>query len=69
MCGRQLQQKYGMESNRSIPEWGRAIFSDLCVIMCPETADELRRFLLYTVALHKAHLLLSSNAQPLTQAR
>ena len=58
-----------MESNRSIPEWGKAIFSDLCVIVRPETAEDLERFLRYTIALHEVHILLSKNAQPVTGSR
>jgi phycocyanobilin:ferredoxin oxidoreductase len=58
-----------MESNRAIPDWGRAIFSDLCVIVRPESAEELERFLLYTIALNHVHILLSKQAQPVTQGR
>ena len=66
---RQLQEVHGMESNRSVPEWGKAIFSDLCVIVRPGSAEELERFMLYTIALHQVHILLSKNAGPVTGSR
>jgi hypothetical protein len=55
-CCRELQTRYGLKSNREVPEWGRAIFSPLCVIMRPTSADELGRFLKYTLALNQMHV-------------
>lgn len=33
---RELQERYSMATNRATPEWGKAIFSDLCVILRPQ---------------------------------
>jgi hypothetical protein len=52
---RQLQERYQLESNRSIPDWGRAIFSPFCVIMRPTSAEDLGRFLKYALALTRVH--------------
>jgi hypothetical protein len=35
---RELQKQYGMTTNRATPEWGKAIFSDLCVILRPQAS-------------------------------
>ena len=32
-----------MESNRAAPEWGRAIFSPLCVLLRPTDDQQARR--------------------------
>lgn len=66
-CRRLLQEQFGLESNRSIPEWGRDIFSDMCVIVRPEDPDELSRFIQYCIALHQTHLILSQHARPVTE--
>ncbi|CAL8462694.1 g2227 [Coccomyxa elongata] len=62
-----LQEQFGLESNRGIPEWGRDIFSDMCVIVRPEDPDELSRFIQYCIALHQTHLILSQHARPVTE--
>lgn len=64
---RLLQEQFGLESNRGIPEWGRDIFSDMCVIVRPEDPDELSRFIQYCIALHQTHLILSQHARPVTE--
>lgn len=64
-----LQEHYGLENNRTTPEWGQAIFSDMCVIMRPENPDELSRFLQYCITLHRTHLVLSQQARPVTEYR
>lgn len=66
---RLLQEKYGLQNNRTVPEWGQAIFSDMCVIVRPENPDELSRFIQYCIALHQTHLMLSQRAYPVTQYR
>ncbi|EFN55495.1 hypothetical protein CHLNCDRAFT_23364, partial [Chlorella variabilis] len=43
-------------SNRSIPEWGAAIFSPLCVIVRPDSSEEVGRFLKYALALTQLHV-------------
>ncbi|KAK9907725.1 hypothetical protein WJX75_008795 [Coccomyxa subellipsoidea] len=62
-----LQEKFGLQNNRTVPEWGQAIFSDMCVIVRPENPDELARFIQYCIALHQTHLILSQRAYPVTQ--
>ncbi|EIE26217.1 ferredoxin-dependent bilin reductase [Coccomyxa subellipsoidea C-169] len=64
-----LQEKYGLQNNRTVPEWGQAIFSDMCVIVRPENPDELSRFIQYCIALHQTHLMLSQRAYPVTQQK
>ena len=66
---RQLQEKYGLQNNRKIPEWGQDIFSDMCVIMRPQSHDELQRFMLYCNDLHRVYLHLSFHVPPLTEQR
>ena len=66
---RQLQEKYGLQNNRKIPEWGQDIFSDMCVIMRPQSQDELQRFMLYCNDLHRVYLHLSFHVPPLTEQR
>lgn len=58
---RELQQLFlsDPENQRRIPEWGKAIFSPLCVCITPEDGEELSGFMKYAVALHRAHLMLS----------
>ena len=51
-----LQVKYGLESNRTIPDWGSAIFSKLCVIVRPTTPKEVASFLKYAIALTNVHV-------------
>lgn len=52
---RELQARYGLETNRRVPDWGAAIFSPLCVLMRPETDADLAAFLKYTIALAQYH--------------
>lgn len=66
---RQLQERYGMATNRSTPEWGRAIFSDLCVILRPGGPDDVSSFLKYALGLTRAHLQLARLAQPVQTNR
>ena len=56
VCCRELQARYQLESNRSIPEWGAAIFSPLCVIVRPDSSEEVGRFLKYALALTQLHV-------------
>lgn len=44
---------------RSIPAWGSAIFSPLCLCITPKTPEELSGFMKYAVALTRAHLMVS----------
>ena len=55
----QLQERYHLSNNRSVPDWGKEIFSHLCVIMRPTTTEELGNFIKYTIALTQAYLQLS----------
>jgi phycocyanobilin:ferredoxin oxidoreductase len=60
----ELQIKYGLESNRTIPEWGSAIFSKLCVIVRPESPQEVAKFLKYAIALANFHVQIGRLAVP-----
>jgi phycocyanobilin:ferredoxin oxidoreductase len=60
----ELQIKYGLESNRTIPDWGSAIFSKLCVIVRPSAPQEVAKFLKYTIALANFHVQLGRLAVP-----
>ncbi|KAK9814432.1 hypothetical protein WJX72_005832 [[Myrmecia] bisecta] len=66
---RRLQQQYRMVNNRSIPDWGAAIFSDACVIIRPTSDEELADFLKYCIALVRVHLHMSLNAMPVQTNR
>lgn len=58
-----LQDRYDLASNRSVPPWGRSIFSKACIIMRP-TPDELLRFQDYAVALTEMHIEASTGVEP-----
>ena len=58
-----------MATNRSTPEWGRAIFSDLCVILRPGGPDDVSSFLKYALGLTRAHLQLARLVQPVQSNR
>lgn len=66
---RELQERYQMGSNREIPAWGQAIFSPLCVIVRPSSAEELGRFLKYTLALTQLHVEIAKIAHPISSAQ
>ncbi|GLC43951.1 hypothetical protein PLESTB_000213300 [Pleodorina starrii] len=55
-------------SARRIPDWGAASFSPLALCITPTTPEELAAFAKYAVALHRAHLSLSLNAEPVVAA-
>jgi len=59
-CRSELQERYGLASNRGVPDWGRAIFSRMCVIMRPQSNEELEAFVNYAVALSKLHVEVSA---------
>lgn len=65
----ELQGKYDLESNRGVPDWGKAIFSPLCVIMRPESSEDLGRFLKYTLALTQLHVQIAKIAHPVSPAQ
>jgi hypothetical protein len=66
---RKLQEELRMENNRTIPEWGRAIFSDLCVIMRPVSSDDVRAFVGYAIALTRTHLQIARLVRPVEADR
>lgn len=66
---RDLQARYGLESNRGVPDWGRAIFSPLCIIVRPQSGDELGRFLKYALALTQMHVQIAKIAHPIGTAQ
>jgi hypothetical protein len=44
-------------TSRSIPDWGKAIFSPLAVCMRPTTPEGLAGFIKYCIALTRAHIM------------
>jgi hypothetical protein len=54
-------------NQRKVPEWGKAIFSPLCVCMAPKDGKELAGFMKYAVALQRAHIMLASLLQPVEE--
>lgn len=53
-----------MENNRAIPDWGRMVLSDLCVMMRPESEADITAFFNYCVAVVHAYLQISRHVQP-----
>ena len=47
-----------------MPEWGRSVFSDLCVMTKPSSEAELASFVLYCNALVQAYLQIARHVQP-----
>ena len=54
-------------NQRKIPEWGKTIFSPLCICMTPKDGKELAGFVKYAVALQRAHIMLASLLQPVEE--
>lgn len=52
-----------MENNRALPEWGRAVLSDLCIMMTPAGEAELTAFVKYCIALAHAYLEVARHVQ------
>lgn len=65
----ELQRQYKLENNRKMPDWGKEIFSDLCIITRPEKPEDLANFLKYTIALTQAHLQLAKQTTQMQQNR
>jgi len=61
---RELQERYGVATNRMIPDWGAAIFSPLCVCMRPSSSQEVAAFLKYAIALSSFHVQMGRLAAP-----
>ena len=57
---RELQEAYQLTNTRSIPDWGKDIFSDLCIIMRPSSLEDIASFVKYTIALVQAHLSITN---------
>lgn len=64
-----FQERYGVATNRSIPEWVTAIFSQLCVLMRPQTPEEVGAFLKYAIALCAFHAQMGRLAAPVRATR
>ena len=45
-----------MENNRAMPDWGKEIFSDHCIMMRPDSVEQLSNFIKYAVCLVRVHL-------------
>lgn len=58
-----------MQTSRAMPDWGREIFSEQCIMIRPDSADELERFFKYAIALTRVHLRLARNAEPVQTNR
>ncbi|KAL3149332.1 hypothetical protein ABBQ32_002138 [Trebouxia sp. C0010 RCD-2024] len=66
---RELQRQYHLDNNRSIPQWGHEIFSDLCIIMRPSEPQEVANFIKYAIALTQAHLQISKQTSTVQSNR
>ena len=64
-----MQAKYSLESNRSVPEWGAAIFSEYCIIVRPQSPTEIAAFLKYAIALVNFHMQIGRLARPVQVGR
>lgn len=64
---RALQAELGVTTNRAMPDWGREIFSDHCIMMRPEAIEDLSRFLKYSIGLTRVHLRFAHQLQPVQQ--
>jgi phycocyanobilin:ferredoxin oxidoreductase len=64
---RELQEAHLADepaTNRTVPEWGRSIFSPLAVCMRPSGDEALLGFVKYAVAAARAHLMYASLLSP-----
>ena len=66
---RELQRQYNLENNRAVPQWGKEIFSDLCIIMRPSKPEEVANFIKYAIALTQAHLQVSKQTSTVQSNR
>jgi len=60
---------FEVQNNRAIPEWGKEIFSDRCVLMRPNTHQSLDVFYRYAVALVRVHLKYAQLCGPVQHNR
>ena len=65
MC-RELQSRYDLENNRVIPDWGKEIFSEYCIIMRPTEPKQLSNFIKYTISLTHSHLQIAQQCSKLS---
>lgn len=47
-----------------MPDWGKSIFSEHCVMMRPTDAEALEGFMRYAVALFRLHLRFAHASEP-----
>lgn len=59
-----IQKKYDVATNRSIPDWGKEIFSEYCILMRPETPADVGKFIKYALALTHFHVQFARLANP-----
>lgn len=64
---RDLQSTY--KTPRSLPQWGREIFSDVCVAVRPTSPEEVASFITYAAALTRLHMQVAKLQQPMLVAR
>ena len=53
---RELQTRFSVQNNRTVPDWGKAIFSTECVLMRPTDGQQIAEFLKYAIALSEFHV-------------
>ena len=68
MCS-DLQSRFEVQNNRAVPEWGKEIFSDQCILVRPGSQDELDTFYRYAIALVRVHLKYTQISGPVMQNR
>ena len=62
---RDLQEQFELTNNRNMPDWGREIFSDQCVLMMPKSGRDVEAFVTYVIGLVHQHLRLAWHIKPL----
>lgn len=50
-------------TSRTVPDWGKAIFSPLAVCMRPSSEEGLVGFIKYCIALMRAHLMVRAGSR------
>ena len=59
-----LQERYSVKTNRAIPDWGKEIFSPLCVLMRPTNPEDVGKFMRYCLALADFHIQFAKLSTP-----
>jgi hypothetical protein len=64
-----LQERHELASNRKVPDWGKEIFSEYCLLMQPKSTEELSAFIKYVISLHEIYMRIACNMAPLQTER